>query len=1050
MKKTAKRLISLLLAFVLAFGAVPVETKAEEIIEDELQQALYLIPEGYPNIDFFAPGTEYTVPETVTADEAKARVLDLAEKFEGKFFTVSGNYCTASGIHATACSNCLMSNVIAAEWVEELVGMGTLDASLCPTQYSYKGTQGSADGYQCFGFANFAHWYVFAEKNTDKVTSTLELTGPMTYETMIKALPGDVIRSNYYGGHSMIFIDCDSTGYTVLDSNHTGNADGKSACIVKVHKVKYNAKYTVAVTGTTNYDRESATEYFLVKYNANGGTGAPASQIKTEDVNLVLASDIPTFEGREFLGWARTADAAVPEFAPGAEYSENADITLYAVWSECRHSYKNGICTICGGAEWDTNGNDVLEILMIGNSFSWDASDFWYDMQESMTYNAMKSMIADQYDVHLAVMYKGSATLAYHATCAMKNTASYTYTEIGPETNYKWTPSSGKNADNNILSKLDAREWDIIVIQSYQHEADGTEPRSTYTGGDARFEKPEDSVGYLLDYFAEHEPAAEVYYYMPWATTKFYGDDTVSGYKAIAEYSPDYMNMKGINSGREFAGTIPVGTGIQNARTTYFDALRYSSGTGETNLLKDPQIGLQYDVQHLSFGIGRYIAGVVVAETLIPQSARKDSCTLPVIKESPAVGELPLEYTEIAQLAAKKAISSPYEITTLNGYEKDPADRICDSLVCREYKAEGITDEAALVAYMQSILNEYLKDACDAETTIEINSFQQENGVLTGMDCSVTLRVGYTTRTVNINVTDGKSHVFGEWIHETVPSAEGVGIDKRICKNCGFVETVEVEGSWQKFALADHLQKLPDAFCSKTNLWSLLVPEKDMIDHQGNWVDAGSTVYSVTIPVSPGDRIYANSFDQTGSRKGIQVSFIGDYGIVKTTFSSQTYSEFHANGGYLIAPEGAIAVNIPVWDVNAENNVVNILDAEHIYESVVTEPTCTEQGYTTYTCKFCGESYVGDYVPALGHTYANGICTICGAWEYPMGDINLDGSVNVKDAYYARLVAAKLIRPTEQQILLGDADLDGKITALDANIIRKFAVKIITEIPVKK
>ena len=115
-----------------------------------------------------------------------------------------------------------------------------------------------------------------------------------------------------------------------------------------MHKVKYNAKYTVAVTGTTNYDRESATEYFLVKYNANGGTGAPASQIKTEDVNLVLASDIPTFEGREFLGWARTADAAVPEFAPGAEYSENADITLYAVWSECRHSYKNGTCTICG------------------------------------------------------------------------------------------------------------------------------------------------------------------------------------------------------------------------------------------------------------------------------------------------------------------------------------------------------------------------------------------------------------------------------------------------------------------------------------------------------------------------------------------------------------------------------------------------------------------------------------------------------------------------------------------------------------------------------
>ena len=48
----------------------------------------------------------------------------------------------------------------------------------------------------------------------------------------------------------MIFISCDEEGFNVIDSNHTGNADGKSACIVKVHKVKYNPKYTVAITVT--------------------------------------------------------------------------------------------------------------------------------------------------------------------------------------------------------------------------------------------------------------------------------------------------------------------------------------------------------------------------------------------------------------------------------------------------------------------------------------------------------------------------------------------------------------------------------------------------------------------------------------------------------------------------------------------------------------------------------------------------------------------------------------------------------------------------------
>lgn len=49
----------------------------------------------------------------------------------------------------------------------------------------------------------------------------------------------------------------------------------------------------------------------------------------------------------------------------------------------------------------------------------------------------------------------------------------------------------------------------------------------------------------------------------------------------------------------------------------------------------------------------------------------------------------------------------------------------------------------------------------------------------------------------------------------------------------------------------------------------------------------------------------------------------------------------------------------------------------HAYQSAITAPTCTEEGYTTYTCE-CGESYVADYVEALAHIYANGICIGCG------------------------------------------------------------------------
>ena len=57
----------------------------------------------------------------------------------------------------------------------------------------------------------------------------------------------------------------------------------------------------------------------------------------------------------------------------------------------------------------------------------------------------------------------------------------------------------------------------------------------------------------------------------------------------------------------------------------------------------------------------------------------------------------------------------------------------------------------------------------------------------------------------------------------------------------------------------------------------------------------------------------------------------------------------------------------------------------HEYTATVTEPTCTEQGYTTYTC-ICGEYYVADYVDALGHDFVDGFCTHCGNGNFAPED----------------------------------------------------------------
>ena len=76
---------------------------------------------------------------------------------------------------------------------------------------------------------------------------------------------------------------------------------------------------------------------------------------------------------------------------------------------------------------------------------------------------------------------------------------------------------------------------------------------------------------------------------------------------------------------------------------------------------------------------------------------------------------------------------------------------------------------------------------------------------------------------------------------------------------------------------------------------------------------------------------------------------------------------------------------------------VEVISCAHSYSAVVTKPTCTEGGYTTYTCSLCGHSYVADQTAALGHGWSgwqtlqavtcteNGLeqraCTRCGLTE---------------------------------------------------------------------
>ena len=77
-------------------------------------------------------------------------------------------------------------------------------------------------------------------------------------------------------------------------------------------------------------------------------------------------------------------------------------------------------------------------------------------------------------------------------------------------------------------------------------------------------------------------------------------------------------------------------------------------------------------------------------------------------------------------------------------------------------------------------------------------------------------------------------------------------------------------------------------------------------------------------------------------------------------------------GVVLVAEDEVKDIDVNYEDLAPAYNAAYIVEERcaHTYgEGVVTDPTCTEDGYTTHTCTECGYSYTDSYVEAPGHHY---------------------------------------------------------------------------------
>lgn len=176
----------------------------------------------------------------------------------------------------------------------------------------------------------------------------------------------DYSPSGSYTGNEELTLTAKWTPVTYVVSYGANGGSGAPSAGTKTHGVAYTVSSTVPTRSGYNFtgwkDATSGTVYqpggtiaatvnraialvaqwsitaYRVSYDANGGSGAPAAQMKNHGSTLTLSSTVPTRTGYSFLGWGTTPNASTASYQPGGSYTANASATLYAVWSIIKYT----------------------------------------------------------------------------------------------------------------------------------------------------------------------------------------------------------------------------------------------------------------------------------------------------------------------------------------------------------------------------------------------------------------------------------------------------------------------------------------------------------------------------------------------------------------------------------------------------------------------------------------------------------------------------------------------------------------------------------------
>ena len=207
----------------------------------------------------------------------------------------------------------------------------TIDPAVSSTNVNYDSsytfTVTPASGYEIKGV------YVNGEdKGTGGTYTVTNVTSAQTVEVVVDAIPSYTV--------TYVVNDAQYTTQKVTSGSAIGTlpdnpvVEGYTFNSWNTKQDGHGTEVTTATTvdsDMTVYAKLTAKTY-TITYNPNGGSGAPTAGSKTHGTAVALASEIPTRTGYTFLGWSTSSSAKTPSYQPGEMYSNEGNVTLYAVW----------------------------------------------------------------------------------------------------------------------------------------------------------------------------------------------------------------------------------------------------------------------------------------------------------------------------------------------------------------------------------------------------------------------------------------------------------------------------------------------------------------------------------------------------------------------------------------------------------------------------------------------------------------------------------------------------------------------------------------------